>query len=144
MIGKMFFRQLLLQRFVFPIQRHNSIYSCYNRIKSISIHSKNDNSITGNYPSNIPFVNRQTRTPYDPEYFDVTERRKFGEILHEQDEILSMFSPDIHSHVTSSKAILHLFTFGFIVVTISSIAYIFRPKPLAAPRENILKKLERL
>ncbi|QSL65742.1 hypothetical protein MERGE_000020 [Pneumocystis wakefieldiae] len=139
----MFFRQRLLQRFIFPVQRHSTIYPCYNLIKPLSTHSKNDSSITEDYPSNIPFVNRQTRTPYDSEYFDVTERRKFGEALHEQDEILSVFSPDIHSHVTPSRAILHLFTFGLVVATICSIAHIFQPKSHATPREDILKKLER-
>lgn len=77
----MFFRQRLLQRFIFPVQRHSTIYPCYNLIKPLSTHSKNDSSITEDYPSNIPFVNRQTRTPYDSEYFDVTERRKFGEAV---------------------------------------------------------------
>ncbi|KTW26012.1 hypothetical protein T552_03282 [Pneumocystis carinii B80] len=143
MRGKIFFRQTFLSRVITPIQRHRNVYLCYNGVKSVSIHSKSEDSMMGDYPSNVPFINRQTRNPYDPEYFDVTERRKFGETLHEQDEILSMFSMDIHPHITTMKAILHLFTFGLVVGTICSIAYVFRPKPHGIPREDILKKLER-
>ncbi|KAG5440345.1 hypothetical protein PCANB_001915 [Pneumocystis canis] len=112
-------------------------------MKSKLIHSKSENSMLGDYPSDIPFVNRQTKSPYDSNYFDVTERRKFGEPLHEQDEILTIFSPDVHDDITSSEALFHLFTFGFVVATFCSIAYIFRPKSSVVPRENFLKKLER-
>ncbi|KAG4305209.1 hypothetical protein PORY_001379 [Pneumocystis oryctolagi] len=125
----------------FPSQRYFNL--CYNQTRKALIHSKKEDSMVGDYPSNIPFVNRQTREPYDRDYFDITERRKFGEPLHEQDEILTMFSPDVHSYVTSSKAFLHLFTFGLVITTFCSIAYFFRPKPFAVPQESLLKKLER-
>ncbi|KTW32197.1 uncharacterized protein T551_00879 [Pneumocystis jirovecii RU7] len=138
----MLFRQtsFRLSRF-FPLQRHFSLH--YNQLGLALIHYKKEDPMIGDYPSNVPFINRQTRTPYDSNYFDVTERRKFGEPLHEQDEILGMFSPDVHSYTTPSKALLHLFTFGFVVATFCSIAYALQPKPVAVPRESLIKKLER-
>ncbi|KAG5520179.1 hypothetical protein PMAC_001256 [Pneumocystis sp. 'macacae'] len=125
----------------FPLQRFFNLR--YNQMGLALIHYKKEDPMVGDYPSNIPFVSRQTRTPYDSSYFDITERRKFGEPLHEQDEILTMFSPDVHSHISPSKAFFHLLTFGFVVATFCSITYILRPKPFVMPRESFIKKLER-
>ncbi|KAI0775174.1 hypothetical protein BD413DRAFT_603149 [Trametes elegans] len=51
-----------------------------------------DDPQLGDYPR-LPFVSKQTRPPLgwdDPQF-----RRNFGEPLHEQEEILSMWGPDV-------------------------------------------------
>ncbi|KAG5440734.1 hypothetical protein PCK2_000170 [Pneumocystis canis] len=69
-----------LKRFSFSrVERHHSLYLRYYPVRSMLIHSKSENSMLKDYPFDIPFVNRQTRPPYDPNYFDITERRQFGE-----------------------------------------------------------------
>ena len=61
----------------------------------------------GDYPTTVPFTNRQLR-PATTKYDNQQERRNFGETVHEEDEILAVFSPDVHRHVTPSRALAHV------------------------------------
>ncbi|RUS31088.1 hypothetical protein BC938DRAFT_478488 [Jimgerdemannia flammicorona] len=68
---------------------------------------KYDDPQIGDYP-NLPWVNAQTRAPSG--WFDNQDRRNFGETidihsnsystpqLHEEDEALGVWSPDLHSY----------------------------------------------
>lgn len=47
----------------------------------------------GDYP-NLPFENHQTRAPTG--YDDVQGRTNFGETVHEEDEVLNVWSPDLY------------------------------------------------
>lgn len=48
----------------------------------------------GEYPA-MPMQNQQFR-PYSREWWDTQDRREFGETLHEQDDVLNMWSPDAY------------------------------------------------
>jgi len=57
----------------------------------------------GNYPdpnltSALP-VKRQFRDPYG-DWWDKQERRNYGEPVHEDNDILGMFSPEVYTHFT--------------------------------------------
>jgi len=57
----------------------------------------------GNYPdpnttSALP-VKRQFRDPY-ADWWDPQERRNYGEPVHEDNDILGIFSPDEYTHFT--------------------------------------------
>lgn len=59
-----------------------------------------------NYP-NPPAVKRQLRDPYG-DWWDKQERRNFGEPVHEDNEILGVFSPEQYTHAPPGKAFFHL------------------------------------
>ena len=48
----------------------------------------------GDYPA-MPFQNQQFR-PYSRHWWDTQDRRQYGETLHEQDDVLNMWSPDAY------------------------------------------------
>ncbi|RMJ22264.1 hypothetical protein PHISP_06865 [Aspergillus sp. HF37] len=60
----------------------------------------------GNYP-NPPREKRQFRDPYES-WWDQQERRNFGEPVHEDNDILGVFSPEQHTHVSPGKGFFHL------------------------------------
>ncbi|BFZ53373.1 hypothetical protein PYCC9005_000396 [Savitreella phatthalungensis] len=94
----------------------------------------------GDYPTDIPKVNRQLRNPYRS-YDNQQERRNFGETLQEEDEVLAVFTPDVHTHVTPGKAALHLLFAGLALYAVALIGY-FTFEPLQAVRRTYPNGLE--
>ncbi|KAG6856889.1 hypothetical protein H0H87_012469 [Tephrocybe sp. NHM501043] len=87
------------------------------RAASTSTKEEVDPQLNG-YPQ-LPFVSRQHLTPYG--WQDPLMRRNFGDPLHEQEEVLGMWGPDIPP-VAPSTAAGHFFiavtafvSFGFLV-----------------------------
>ena len=80
-----------------------------------------------------PPVKRQFRDPYG-DWWDKQERRNFGEPIHEDEDVLGMFSPYEYTHTTSARAV---FQIGCFIATIFSLAvvvsYVYPDKP-SVPR----------
>ena len=83
---------------------------------------------------NPPPLKRQFRDPYG-DWWDKQERRNFGEAVHEDNDILGMFSPEEYTHVSSGTALFQLGCFVAAVFGLCGVVYIFYPDTPAAPRE---------
>jgi len=62
---------------------------------------------------NPPAEKRQFRDPYG-DWWDKQERRNYGEPVHEDNDILGMFSPDEYTHYTPGKG---FFLMGCFIAT---------------------------
>ena len=90
----------------------------------------------GNYPdpnvtSALP-VKRQFRDPYG-DWWDKQERRNYGEPVHEDNDILGIFSPEEYTHFTPAKAALCFGTFIFAFGTLVAIVYRYYPDKVGPP-----------
>ena len=82
---------------------------------------------------NPPRQKRQFRDPYG-DWWDKQERRNFGEPVHEDNDILGVFSPEEYPHYKSPMA---FFLVGCVIATFGAFAgamYFVYPDPPAAPR----------
>ncbi|CCU98782.1 unnamed protein product [Malassezia sympodialis ATCC 42132] len=72
----------------------------------------------GEYPA-MPYENQQFR-PYSRQWWDTQDRRNYGETLHEEDDVLNMWSPDAYKvpgplalrHFLTAAGALALFSYG--------------------------------
>ncbi|CAI7571072.1 unnamed protein product [Penicillium bialowiezense] len=81
-----------------------------------------------NYP-NPPREKRAHRDPYGG-WWDAQEKRNFGEPVHEDNEILGVFSPEQYTHVSAGKGFFHLgcFVVAFLgLVGVVSLNYPDKP-----------------
>ncbi|TKY89607.1 hypothetical protein EX895_001392 [Sporisorium graminicola] len=85
----------------------------------------------GDYPD-LPFVSNQQRK-YSPKWWDPQEKRNFGETPHEQDDVLSVWAPDVHAVPASSALRQFLIAIG-VVVLFGSTVYAATPEKPALPR----------
>ncbi|SNX85777.1 uncharacterized protein MEPE_04486 [Melanopsichium pennsylvanicum] len=85
----------------------------------------------GDYP-NLPFISQQSRK-YSPKWWDPQEKRNFGETPHEQDDVLSVWAPDVHAVPASSALRQFLVAIG-VVVLFASTVYAATPEKPALPR----------
>eukprot|EP00112_Aurelia_sp_Birch-Aquarium-sp1_P000301 Seg1026.3 transcript_id=Seg1026.3/GoldUCD/mRNA.D3Y31 product="NADH dehydrogenase" protein_id=Seg1026.3/GoldUCD/D3Y31 len=69
---------------------------------------KDDGLDVGDYPD-LPGRSYQLRDPYG-KYWDQQDRRNFGEPLHEEDDLFSIWMPDRHdeSNVSTAEAVRNL------------------------------------
>ncbi|KAI9639762.1 uncharacterized protein MKK02DRAFT_40087 [Dioszegia hungarica] len=56
------------------------------------------------YPQ-LPYVSLQTREPFG--WWDRQERKNFGEVFHEEEDVLGMWGPDVHK-ISGGTAVLSL------------------------------------
>ncbi|KAF2216059.1 hypothetical protein CERZMDRAFT_82107 [Cercospora zeae-maydis SCOH1-5] len=89
-----------------------------------------DLNMNGNYPdpsltSALP-IKRQFRDPYG-DWWDKQERRNYGEPVHEDNDILGIFSPDVYTHVTPGWGGVLLGTFVGAVGVLCAVVYRFYP-----------------
>ena len=83
-----------------------------------------DPNMNGGY-INPPRIRRQFRDPYG-DWWDKQERRNFGEPVHEDNDILGMFSPEEYTHFTPGwgAVCLGIFVATFLgVVTVVGVYY---------------------
>ncbi|KAI9270862.1 hypothetical protein BY458DRAFT_539942 [Sporodiniella umbellata] len=78
----------------------------------------------GDYP-NLPRDSAQIRGAHG--WWDPQDKRNFGETLHEEDEIFSVWAPDLH-HYSPHKAAAQLAFAGVAVAAVASIVYKFYPE----------------
>ncbi|KAK0249449.1 hypothetical protein B0A54_03706 [Friedmanniomyces endolithicus] len=96
-----------------------------------------DPNLNGNYPdpsltSALP-IKRQFRDPYG-DWWDKQERRNYGEPLHEDNDILGIFSPHEYTHVTPGWGLVQI---GCFVAAFCSLCLVVRqiyPDRPSAPR----------
>ncbi|KAL2864883.1 uncharacterized protein BJX67DRAFT_359898 [Aspergillus lucknowensis] len=104
-------------------------FSQFRALKSAEVDDPLQN---GGY-QNPPRVKRQFRDPYG-DWWDKQERRNFGEPVHEENEVLGVFSPEQYTHVTARKGLFHL---GIFVATFlgfcGGVSFYYPDKP-STPR----------
>jgi NADH dehydrogenase (ubiquinone) 1 beta subcomplex subunit 8 len=86
-------------------------------------------------PTNDPYpLKRQFRDPYHP-WWDKQERRDFGEPVHEDNDILGMFSLHEYTHMSPARALL---LWGGFISAILGLSYVIKqyyPDKPSAPKE---------
>ncbi|ODQ53442.1 hypothetical protein SAICODRAFT_7156 [Saitoella complicata NRRL Y-17804] len=94
------------------------------------------------YPNDTPAINAQFLSPHE-KYWDQQGRRNFGEPLHEEADVLNIFTPDIHTVVTPRKALALQAGFAMIFVTIAGLVYLTWDGPPMVRRKYPYGGLER-
>lgn len=69
---------------------------------------------------NPPPEKRQFRDPY-ADWWDKQERRNYGEPVHEDNDILGMFSPEEYTHFTSGRA---FFLLGCFAASVGALCWV--------------------
>ncbi|KAF4635188.1 hypothetical protein G7Y89_g2914 [Cudoniella acicularis] len=92
-----------------------------------------DPGMNGGY-DNPPPVKRQFRDPH-ADWWDKQERRNYGEPVHEDNDILGMFSPEEYTHVKPGKGLFQLGCFVAAVFTLCGVVGVYYPDKPSAPRE---------
>ena len=82
---------------------------------------------------NPPPEKRQFRDPY-ADWWDKQERRNYGEPVHEDNDILGMFSPEEYTHFKPAKGFFLLGCFVTTVVGLCVAIYPIYPDKPSAPR----------
>ncbi|KAI7856821.1 hypothetical protein BDC45DRAFT_502389 [Circinella umbellata] len=71
----------------------------------------------GDYP-NLPRWSTQSRGPFG--WWDPQDKRNFGEAVHEEDELMGVWAPDLHTY-SPYKALAQL---GFVAAAIGGFSYL--------------------
>lgn len=85
---------------------------------------------------NPPPVKRQFRDPYGG-WWDKQEKRNFGEPVHEDNEILGVFSPEQYNHVSSGKGFLHLGVFVAAFLSLCGVVSLYYPDKPSVPKAYV-------
>ncbi|KAJ5389273.1 uncharacterized protein N7496_000341 [Penicillium cataractarum] len=85
---------------------------------------------------NPPRVKRQFRDPYGG-WWDKQEKRNFGEPVHEENEILGVFSPEQYNHVSSGKGFLHLGVFVAAFLSLCGVVSLYYPDKPSVPKAYV-------
>lgn len=83
---------------------------------------------------NPPRIKRQFRDPH-ANWWDPQERRNFGEPVHEDNDVLGMFSPWQYTWTTAGPGLVMIGTFVVTFLSVSAVVYTFYPDMPAYPRE---------
>lgn len=83
---------------------------------------------------NPPRVKRQFRDPH-ADWWDKQERRNYGEPVHEDNDILGMFSPEEYTHQKPGTAALQLGLFVASVFGLCAVVGVLYPDKQSVPRE---------
>jgi len=92
-----------------------------------------DPDMNGGY-INPPRIKRQFRDPYG-DWWDPIERRNYGEPVHEDNDLLSMFSPYEYTHTPPGKGALQLLCFVSVVLGLSYVVSFNYPDRPTVPKE---------
>jgi len=99
----------------------------------IEIVEPDDPEMNGNY-QNPPAMKRQFRDPY-ADWWDKQERRNFGEPVHEDNDILGIFSLEEYTHMTPARGFLLWGGFISAVLGLSVLVRAYYPDRPSAPKE---------
>ncbi|KAH8602779.1 hypothetical protein B0O99DRAFT_604282 [Bisporella sp. PMI_857] len=83
---------------------------------------------------NPPRVKRQFRDPHG-DWWDKQERRNYGEPVHEDNDILGMFSPEEYTWIKPGKGALQVGAFILATLALCGVVAITYPDRPSAPRE---------
>ncbi|KYK56096.1 hypothetical protein DCS_08062 [Drechmeria coniospora] len=92
-----------------------------------------DPEMNGGY-INPPRIKRQFRDPYG-NWWDPQERRNFGEPVHEDNDVLGMFSPWEYTWTTTGPGLVMIGTFIAVFLGVSGVVYMKYPDKPSFPRE---------
>ncbi|GJN66151.1 hypothetical protein PLIIFM63780_003620 [Purpureocillium lilacinum] len=92
-----------------------------------------DPGMNGGY-INPPRIKRQFRDPYAT-WWDPQERRNFGEPVHEDNDVLGIFSPWEYTWTTTGPGLIMVGTFIAVFLGVSSVVYMNYPDKPSYPRE---------
>ncbi|WFD29924.1 hypothetical protein MSPP1_000938 [Malassezia sp. CBS 17886] len=96
----------------------------------------------GSYPA-MPKETQQFR-PHSPNWWDPQERRNYGEVLHEEDDVLNMWSPDKYK-TKPTKALGDFLIAVGALASFSYVVYRMTPEPPMArktfPRDGLSAEL---
>ncbi|ORZ09175.1 hypothetical protein BCR42DRAFT_423888 [Absidia repens] len=84
----------------------------------------------GDYP-NLPRYSSQSRGPFG--WDDPQDKRNFGEAVHEEDEIMGVWAPDLHTY-SPFKAIAQLTLFAGLFTAFAGLVYTSYPERPAVKR----------
>ncbi|KAJ5731013.1 uncharacterized protein N7483_005521 [Penicillium malachiteum] len=82
---------------------------------------------------NPPRVKRAFRDPYGG-WWDAQEKRNFGEPVHEENEILGVFSPEQYTHVPAGKGFLHLGIWVAAFLSVCGVVSLYYPDKPSVPK----------
>lgn len=91
-----------------------------------------DPDMNGGY-INPPRIHRQFRDPY-ADWWDKQERRNFGEPVHEDNDILGMFSPEEYTHFKPGFGAFCLGVFVAAFLSLVGVVKVFYPDTPAVKR----------
>jgi hypothetical protein len=83
---------------------------------------------------NPPRIKRQFRDPHG-NWWDPQERRNFGEPIHEDNDVLGIFSPWEYTWTTAGPGAIMVGTFIAVFMSVTGIVYLNYPDRPAYPRE---------
>merc|ERR1712224_474147 len=98
-----------------------------------SLSPAQDPDMNGGY-INPPAIKRQHRDPH-ADWWDPQERRNFGEPIHEDNDILGMFSPYDYTWTTPGPGLIMMGTFVATFLGVCGVVYMNYPDKVAYPRE---------
>ncbi|SLM36811.1 nadh:ubiquinone oxidoreductase subunit [Lasallia pustulata] len=102
------------------------------QLRYVSQADIDDPNMNGGYINPIP-EKRQFRDPYG-DWWDKQERRNYGEPVHEDNDILGMFSPEEYTHFTPGKSFFLLGCFVATVGVLLGVVSVYYPDKPSAPR----------
>ncbi|KAK7425793.1 hypothetical protein QQZ08_007771 [Neonectria magnoliae] len=92
-----------------------------------------DPGMNGGY-INPPAIKRQFRDPR-AEWWDPQERRNFGEPIHEDNDLLGIFSPWEYTWTTTGPGLMMVGSFLTVFFSVTGLVYLTYPDMVAYPRE---------
>ncbi|KAL1981700.1 hypothetical protein VTN96DRAFT_2314 [Rasamsonia emersonii] len=125
-------RRILTGRLPQAASRYAFPRASFSQVRSLAQAEVDDPLQNGNYP-NPPAIKRQFRDP-NADWWDKQERRNFGEPVHEDNDILGVFSPEPYTHVTPGKAFLSIGTFVATFLGLCGVVSLLYPDKPSAPR----------
>ncbi|KAI9858891.1 MAG: hypothetical protein M1813_007193 [Trichoglossum hirsutum] len=103
------------------------------QIRRVSQADIDDPDMNGSYVQPPP-EKRQFRDPHG-DWWDKQERRNYNEPVHEDNDILGMFSLEEYTHTPPGKGFMQLGLFIAAVFGLCGVVYQFYPDKPSAPRE---------
>ncbi|EAW10883.1 uncharacterized protein ACLA_065150 [Aspergillus clavatus NRRL 1] len=124
--------RILTRRLPQVAARFNAPRAPFSQVRSLAAAELDDPLQNGGY-QNPPRQKRAFRDPYG-DWWDKQEKRNFGEPVHEENEILGVFSPEQYTHVTSRKALFQIGAFVVTFLGFCGVVSLYYPDKPSAPR----------
>ncbi|KAJ5631739.1 uncharacterized protein N7484_011839 [Penicillium longicatenatum] len=107
----------------------------FSQVAALRASEAEDPLQNGGY-QNPPRVKRSFRDPYGG-WWDAQEKRNFGEPVHEENEILGVFSPEQYTHVSAGKGFFHLGCFVVAFLGVCGVVSLYYPDKPSVPKTYV-------
>ncbi|TPR05145.1 Peptidyl-prolyl cis-trans isomerase cyp6 [Aspergillus niger] len=125
-------QRILTRRLPQVAARYTVPRASFSQVRSLKAAEVDDPLQNNNY-QNPPRVKRAFRDPYG-DWWDKQERRNFGEPVHEENEILGVFSPEQYTHVTARKGLFQVGAFVVTFLGLCGVVSMFYPDKPSVPK----------